>query len=187
MTYAKLLLSAAAVLSLVTTVQAQTVNQRLNAVERKTDYFAVSRMNRSKTWRHRQSPVRNPAQPPDSSDLFFPYSVTIGGTDPVIVNAWITVTGNYDTDADRLNLRLSSQGLTEDGGGNTLCAFNKVLPTGQGSINFKVFCEGAVNPQFGEFLATNILVSPPNGQFLTVDGLTVSMHIVNQVITEPPQ
>jgi hypothetical protein len=161
-----------------------TLNQRLSAVEKKTGYFELKRLTKSKTWHRGRTSARETLP-----TLVF--DVPVGNSDPTIVNVWLTVTGDYavdvpiDTDTQVFASLPNGVGLNS---GENFCSFNRKFAAGQGRINFKVFCTGVVNPQIGEGVEIRLLFGSNSGVGdLTLDGLTATAHIVSQVITEPSQ
>src|SRR6187549_708070 len=86
--------AAAAFLAISGAAAAQQLEERVQSLEEKTGYFDIGRVSKKKTWKH----VRLGNTRDATVDL--DYEVPIGGTDPVVTNAWLHVVGDVSFNGD---------------------------------------------------------------------------------------
>jgi hypothetical protein len=171
------------------TATAPTLDQRVRVVEGKTNYFLVKRITKSRIWGNLKiqagkvvSSQAGDVVPLDQG-AFYQY-VQIGGTEPVIASAWLHIVGQYTANGE-FQLSLAARQVLPGalGSPNDYCNFEWTLPAASGTFDKKVFCQGAVNPQEGQVFGVQIGFGG-NG---TIQNVTLTSHLVNQVITEPSE
>ncbi len=162
------------------------LEHRVKAVEQKTDYYKLNRITKSKSWKNKKFSLRSNFSP--AAEAVFLLDANIGGSDPVVVNAWLHVSANY-TASDSFFFDVNSGIASGDCciQGNAFCIYEKNNnPAGPGSIDLKYFCQGVLNPQAGEIFRASTVFQSDSATF-SISNLTMTAHLVNQIITEPPQ
>jgi hypothetical protein len=134
-------------------------------VDKKLGYYEIRPIKSSESCDglRARTTAKTPLAPTDGP--YLTCDINVPGNDPVLLNAWIKVTGQY-YDALRLNIGISgAAAIPNDIFRSLQCDYVTTYQTeqrGDGRIDFTYLCQGVVNPGAGEVLRVDLSVSGDN-------------------------
>jgi hypothetical protein len=160
------------------------LDKRLDSLEKtvktKTGFFKVDQSAVRKVWRDVRV-ADKPDAPADPSSAYTVDLLEAGGPDPVILNAWITITTTFASgkrDPVGLILRGAAVVPGQDDGpfGSRpgVCRSTRQIPAGDSVVTLKYFCRGVVNVQAGEVYRLRLVLS---GEDTQIRSLSASAKI----------
>jgi hypothetical protein len=172
------------------TASALTLEQRLQGVEKKTDYYRVKRVTKRKAWTQLNSSTTNRADVASVREWF---DVPTGTANPVLANVWITFTADYSASTAFI---VGSNGYYSRGdipqantnSANKICGLSSAPNSaGSGTVSLKLFCHGVVNAPDQVFRVFIYATPTGPGDLPILSNAELTVHMVNQEIIEPAE
>lgn len=179
-----MLVGIAALLATSATSVAQTVNERLNRLEQKTDFYSIDKRRVKKTWRRQRADVDDAqaiACGFGSNQWTCEQPVSLVGDHPLDGKLWIKITANVSATAE-----INATTTARIGAGQ--CSNHTVLEgSGVRTYAIKLLCSGTANPQLGDAGHINIVFAPSNlanDIQLSLHSIVIDTQIISQVLTD---